>query len=81
MFNIVKHLLFICLFVCLSLWLLAVLLCAILVTDRLCVFVFIIYRNLQRRFLIGSGGSRAANMASSKTFLSPFCEVEKNKQK
>lgn len=34
------------------------------------------YRNLHLRFLVGSGGSRAANMASSKTFFSPFCECE-----
>lgn len=30
------------------------------------------YRNLHRFFLLGSGGSRAAKMASSKTFFSPF---------
>jgi hypothetical protein len=31
------------------------------------------YKILHRFFLAGSGGSSAANIASSKTFFNPFC--------
>lgn len=37
------------------------------------------YKILHRFFFAGSGGSRAARIASSKTFFKPFCNVENGK--
>ena len=34
------------------------------------------YRRTQRLRRVGSGGSKAARIASSKTFFSPFCKTE-----
>ena len=44
-------------------------------TQHLAFVVF--YKNLHLLFFVGSGGSKAAKIASSNTFFSPFCKIEK----
>lgn len=39
------------------------------------------YKNLHFLFLEGSGGSKAAKIASSNTFFRPFCKSRKKQRK
>ena len=48
--------------------------CGCKVCVCVCVCVLGSHSKTHLRFFLGSGGSRAAKIASSKTFFSPFCE-------